>query len=182
MYRNWNERGARELGWEVLLTQFRDKQNRGMSWSINDTRDALNDVAMTTKKKTPTWETIESHHSSLIQLHNQQNHINEQIVIQERRLKEMPPIITVQKIEKTKGPPKPIKWNKNDKKYRKIKLPEPADGNMIYTPAETIAHIRNFAESDPTPPRTQVRAMKEKMIAEKLIPVSISQLNFLLSR
>jgi hypothetical protein len=38
-----------------------------------------------------------------------------------------------------------------------------------------------FIRSDPTPNRVAVRAFKEKMIAEKIVPISISQLNALVS-
>mmetsp|Transcript_21043 Transcript_21043/g.38043 ORF Transcript_21043/g.38043 Transcript_21043/m.38043 type:complete len:590 (-) Transcript_21043:138-1907(-) len=174
---NWNERGAKEICWENLLTQFQAKQNRGGSWSIDDTRDVLSSAATENKKKAPTKQAIEAHHATLILLHKRQNHINEQIQTQERRLMERPPTKSVKKQDQKTLTR--IRFDKNDTKYEGIKLPTPSAGNLIYTPTEAVTNIMNFIQSKPTPSRTDVRAFKEKMIAEKIVPISISQLNHL---
>jgi len=111
----------------------------------------------------------------LIQLHNRQNHINEQLAIQERHLRENPPPATDRKLPQKLL--KRIRFDKTDKKYAGITLPLPSEGNLIYTPSEAVAHIMDFINGDPPPNRATVRAFKEKMIAEKIVPISISQLN-----
>jgi len=175
---NWNERGAKEVCWESLLSQFQTKQSQGQSWSIDDTRNALTSAAIENKKKEPTKKIIETHHSTLILLHKRQNHITEQLHLQEQRLRENPPAKLAKKSVDIKSLPR-LKFDKNAKKYRKIKLPPPEDGRLIYTPAEAVANITKFINGKPAPSRTEVRAFKEKMIAEKIVPISISQLNYL---
>lgn len=179
--RKWNERGAREAGWERLMTTFKARQDGGGSWSIDDTRDLLLAVAVEEKKKPPVPERVNAHHKTLILLHQRQNHINQQILIQERRLAERPPRPV--KPKKNHSPPRQwIRFDKNDPKYASIKLPPLSEGQLLYTPAETVSHIMNYIESKPKPDRTQIRLFKEKMMAEKVIPISVSQLNVLVQK
>ena len=71
------------------------------------------------------------------------------------------------------------RFNKDDTRYEGINLPKPPAGNLIYTPAEAVATIMSYTQSEPKPPsRSNIRSYKEKMIAEKVVPVSISQLNY----
>lgn len=177
---HWNGRGAREAGWDNLLSQFQEKQNRGMAWSIDDTKKVLTDAATESKKKAPKWELIEGHHSTLILYAKRKNHINEQIQVQEQRLRENPPAVPEKSTLPTSQTKKrkEIRFNKNDKKYRHIHLPPPLDG-AVYTPKECVDNMYNFANQVPPPGRSDVRAFKEKMIAEKFVPVAMSQLNHL---
>lgn len=172
--------GTKEFSWERLLTQFRAKQNAGGSWSIEDSRNVMVATATENKKKLPDKKLIESHHAGLLDLHNRQNHINEQLVIQERRLRERPPPTKIERKVDQKSL-KRIRFEKTDKKYAHICLPPPSEGNLIYTPTEAVTHIMDFIRSKPAPNRIAIRAFKEKMIAEKIVPISISQLNQLVS-
>lgn len=176
---NWNDKAGKEYfndDLNTLLTQFRAKQNAGGSWSIEDTRGVLAAAAADNKKPLPTEKVAEAHHTTLILLHNRQNHINEQLAIQEDRLRERPPPDRPERKVHQK-PHKRIRFDKTDKKYAGIALPPPSEGNLIYTPQEAVAHITDFIRGDPPPNRAAVRAFKEKMIAEKIVPISISQLN-----
>ena len=172
---SWNERGVREAGLETLLAQFQAKQSKGGSWSIDDTRDALRRES---KEEGPTEGVIESRHAMLTSLRKYQNHTAEQISMQELRLKEKPPTIPARRRKKQENQKSPSslsttrlkdRFDKNDKKYNHIKLPTPL-GGFLYTPSEAVANIINYIESKPTPSRGDVRAFKEKMIAERVVP------------
>ena len=49
----------------------------------------------------------------------------------------------------------------------------------MYTPSEAIANISSFSQSGKS--RSEVRSLKEKMIATRVVPIGISQLNSLLA-
>ncbi|KAL9183109.1 hypothetical protein ACHAXT_004896 [Thalassiosira profunda] len=183
----WKSAGGKDKGWEPLLRQFRDRQGRGMAWSIDDTREALTAWAKENERPPPTVRDIEDRHRALLQVHERQNHIDAQIVLQEKRLKENPPKTSYKGRGKSIGAAADLmttRFDPRDKRYKGIELPEPMDGNRMYTPAEMVALINNYAkpEGKPERSRSDVRAFKEKMIAEGMVPVSITQLNSLMRR
>mmetsp|Transcript_23311 Transcript_23311/g.50499 ORF Transcript_23311/g.50499 Transcript_23311/m.50499 type:complete len:210 (+) Transcript_23311:284-913(+) len=103
--------------------------------------------------------------------------------MQEQRLKESPPTIPARTQERQHQPPtKLLRFDKNDERYKGINIPKPTGGNLMYTPSETVTNTMNFVQGKPTPNRTEIRAFKEKMIAERVIPISISQLNYLVQK
>ena len=193
VYRHWNNRGAKSGEWDNLVVQFQARQNQKQSWSMDDTKNTLQSSATMEKdRKEIHPQDVEACHNNLIALHNTQNHINQQIQIQEQRLKENPPMIPVKiQQQNRKHPPtsssssvKANRFDKNDSKYDGIDLPSPADGNLMYTPSECVTTIMNFIQgsNNSKPNRSDVRRFKEKIIANRLIPISISQLNYLLAK
>ena len=179
---NWNSRGVQKQ--DNLILQFQHKQKNGQGWSITDTKDAM----MSEGGNEPHPEDVNASHSTLIILHNLQNHINQQIEIQQERLKKSPPSAPVSKPQ-VANRKRPLKasgtsnksncFDLNDPKYSKIVLPPPADGGPMYTPSEAIANILSFSQSGKS--RSEMRAVKEKMIATRVVPIGISQLNSLLA-
>ena len=176
---NWNSRGVQKQ--DNLILQFLQKQKNGQGWSITDTKDAMK----TEVGNEPHPEDVNASHSTLITLHNLQNHINQQIEIQQERLKKLPPTVPAKKPQVVKK--RPLKasgtstksncFDLNDPKYSKIVLPAPGNG-LMYTPSEAICNILSLSQSKS---RSEVRALKEKMIATRVVPIGISQLNSLLA-
>ena len=192
VYRHWNNRGTKSGEWDNLVAQFQARQNQKQSWSMDDTKNTLQSVTMEKKGTEIHPQDVASYHNNLIALHNTQNHINQQIQIQEQRLKESPPMIPVKTQQQSrKQPPsssssavKANRFDKNNSKYDGIDLPSPADGNLMYTPSECVTTIMNFMQgsNNTKPNRSDVRLFKEKIIATRLVPISISQLNYLLAK
>jgi len=178
---NWNSRGVQKQ--DNLILKFVYKQKNGQGWSITDTKDAM----MSEGGNEPHPEDVNASHSTLITLHNLQNHINQQIEIQQERLKKSPPAVPARKPQvankkrplKASGTSTKSKFDLNDPKYTKIVLPAPADGGSMYTPSEAIANILSFSQSGKS--RSELRAVKDKMIATRVVPIGISQLNSLVA-
>ena len=190
-HRHWNNKGAKSGEWDNLVVQFQARQNQKQSWSMDDTKATLQSVTMEKKGEEIHPQDVEAYHNNLIALHNTQNHINQQIQIQEQRLKECPPMIPVKVQQQSRKQPPPSsssvkanRFDKNNSKYDGIDLPSPADGNLMYTPSECVTTIMNFMQgsNNTKPNRSDVRRFKEKIIATRLVPISISQLNYLLAK
>lgn len=194
----WAE--SKKVGWDHLLKQFQDSQRSGLSWSIDDTQNAVNVATTDSNHKPLKQKVIESYHSTLVAVAQRKEHIHKQIQIQKQRLNDNPPpkkkILTPEHINKIKcGLSKkttmevrkqPIKYDPNDPKYKDIHLPPPSNGNLMYTPTEAVSHVMDcidklYPNGNPCKASlSEVAAFKEKMIHEKLIPVAKSRLNELI--
>lgn len=67
--------------------------------------------------------------------------------------------------------------NNQELEMEVIDMPSPMEGKSQYSPLETVAYIHNMIENNPG--KQYLRAYKEKMMMQKLIPIQKSQLNSL---
>ena len=185
-------------GWDSLVMKYQAAKQQtnefgvqDFNWTTTDTDNALRAISEGNGVLLPcTPGDIKDYHSLLMSMQGIQDHIKAQLQIQQEGLKDISTIIPLIKQQKNRKMAllssskvkKSVKYDKNDPKYDGITLPEPAGGNSMYTPAEAIANILTFSQSKPTPNKGAIRAFKEKMIATRLIPVAISQLNSLISK
>jgi len=194
---SWSTRGVFKPGWDSLVMKYQAAKQQiefgvqDFNWTTTDTENALRAISEGSGVLLPcTPGDIKDYHSLLMSMQGIQDHIKAQLQIQQEGLKDIHTIIPLIKQQKNRKMAllssskvkKSVKYDKNDPKYDGITLPEPAGGNSMYTPAEAIANILTFSQSKPTPNKGAIRAFKEKMIATRLIPVAISQLNSLISK
>ena len=69
----------------------------------------------------------------------------------------------------------PIQSSAGDKAVHNIRLPRPANAALVYRPQEAVDIVHEMMNAQPT--RSYRRAFKEKMIADRKVPVKMTRLN-----